>query len=328
VTVSLRYDPPTSQWVDLDGPVHYVDHGGPPDGPLLVCIHGLGGSLTNWAALAPLLTAHVRVVAVDLAGFGHTRAVGRSATVSANQRLLHRFLTEVVTGPAILVGNSMGGLITALQAEGHPETVAGVVLIDPALPMAVARPDPFVSAMFALYAVPPLGRAALQSRRRRRTPEQAALDLLRLCCVDTDRVPAAVIEQHVALAHVRRGYHEVDDAMLAAARSLMWVLARRRRYAAILAGIADPVLLLHGDKDRLVPLASAKVAAKANPTWRFQVAKNVGHVPQLEVPEWTARRILDWLATDADAAAAGTRESHVRPSPPDKQTIESQRTTE
>jgi pimeloyl-ACP methyl ester carboxylesterase len=35
---------PPSQWVDLGGPVHFVDYGGPQDGPLLVCVHGLGGS--------------------------------------------------------------------------------------------------------------------------------------------------------------------------------------------------------------------------------------------------------------------------------------------
>jgi pimeloyl-ACP methyl ester carboxylesterase len=283
---------------------------------LLVCVHGLGGSLLNWAALAPRLTDIARVVAIDLAGFGQTRAIGRSAAVADNQHLLHRFLTEVVNGPAILVGNSMGGLITILQATAHPRTVAGAALIDPALPVAVgARPDALVAAMFALYAVPPLGRAALQARRRRSTPEKAAMDLLRLCCVDADRVPRDVVEQHIALARVRRSYIEVDDAMLGASRSLLGVLAHRRRFAATLAGLPDPVLLLHGDKDRLVPIASARMAAKANPTWRFEVAQGVGHVPQLEVPDWTARQIRGWLASDASVAAQSTRESYVRSGP-------------
>lgn len=290
---------PGSLWVDLDGPVHYVDHGGPADGPLLVCVHGLGGSLVNWAALAPRLTDVARVVAVDLAGFGLTRAIGRSASVTANQRLLHRFLTEVVSGPAVLVGNSMGGLIVTLQANSAPETLAGAVLIDPAIPLAFgARPDPLVTAMFAMYAVPPLGRAALRARRRRRSPEQSVMDVLRLCCVDADRVPSRVVEQHVELARARRRYDEVDDAMLEATRSMMWVLARRRRHAAMLAGMQGPVLLLHGDKDRLVPVASARAAARANPEWRFEVAEGAGHVPQLEVPGWTAERIRDWLESE------------------------------
>lgn len=285
---------------------------------MLVCVHGLGGSLLNWAALAPRLTGTARVVAVDLAGFGQTRAVVRSSSVNANQQLLNRFLTEVIAGPAIVVGNSMGGLITSLQAQAHPETVAGAVLIDPALPMAVgARPDPLVTAMFALYAVPPLGRAALRARRRRSSPEQAAMDVLRLCCVDVDRVPAEVIAQHIALARVRRTYSEVDDAMLDAARSLLRALARRRRHAEMLTGLHGPVLLLHGDKDRLVPIASARATAKANPRWRFEVAHGVGHVPQLEVPDWTSERILNWLVTDAATAAALTRHTQLIANPHD-----------
>ena len=55
---------PESRWADLDGPVHYLDFGGPADGPLVVCVHGLGGSAVNWAAVAPTAGA-------DLPGRGH-----------------------------------------------------------------------------------------------------------------------------------------------------------------------------------------------------------------------------------------------------------------
>jgi pimeloyl-ACP methyl ester carboxylesterase len=296
--MTISYEPPPSQWADLDGPVHYVDHGGAADGPLLVCVHGLGGSLVNWAALAPRLTADIRVVAVDLLGFGRTRALGRSASLASNQRMLHRFLTEVVGSPAILVGNSMGGMVTLLQAHRQPDTVAGTVLIDPALPMAVGvRPDPLVTAMFAGYVVPPLGRAALRARRRH-GPEQAALNVLRLCCADLERVPSPVIDQHLELARVRSTYDDADDMVLQAARSVMRALTRRRRFATMLRDIPGPVLLLHGSQDRLVSVASARAAARANPTWRFEVAEGVGHLPQLEAPDWTAGHLLDWLQTD------------------------------
>ena len=71
-----------------------------------------------------------------------------------------------------------------------------------------------------------------------------------------------------------------------------------------------PVLLLHGDRDRLVPIAAARAAARANPSWQFEVAEGIGHVPQLEAPEWTADRILGWIAAHpemAQQAAHGTR---------------------
>jgi len=295
---------PTSRWLDLSGQVHYVDYGGPAEGPLLVCIHGLGGSLVNWAAVAPTLSRTCRVLALDLAGFGRTRSHGRSTSVTANQELLHRFLTQMCEEPAILVGNSMGGLISVLQAVAHPETVAGLVLIDPAMPVGLgSRPDPLVAVVFGLYAVPAVGRNVVARRRSSHSAEQQTLALLRLCCADSSRVPQEVVERHIALARERFEYADVDNELIVAARSLMWVLARRRLHAAMLRKIAVPVLLLHGDQDRLVPIAAARAAAAANPTWRFEVALGVGHVPQLEVPEWTLAQILDWMETDGAAAA-------------------------
>jgi pimeloyl-ACP methyl ester carboxylesterase len=270
----------------------------------MVCVHGLGGSLVNWAAVAPSLSKTCRVIALDLAGFGRTRSHGRSTSVNANQRLLHRFLTEVCGDPAILVGNSMGGLIAVLQTDAHPETVAGIVLIDPALPVGLAsRPDPRVAAMFGLYAVPAVGRSVVARRRSSGSAEEVAMALLRLCCADPSLVPRPIVDQHLALARERNDYPDVDAELIVAARSLLWVLARRRVHASLLHNITVPVLLLHGDRDRLVPIASARTAAAANPTWRFEVAVGVGHVPQLEVPDWTISLMLDWLETDGVAAA-------------------------
>ena len=295
-----RHTAPTSLWADLGVPVHYVDHGGPVDGPLLVMVHGLGGSLVNWAALAPLLTGACRVLAVDLVGFGHTKAGTHSTSVTANQRMLHRFLVEVAGGPAILVGNSMGATITILQAARNPETVQGLVLINPALPSQLGSPpSPLVTASFGMYAVPHLGRAMLKARRRVRSPEQLAMDVLRLCCVDPTRVDADVLEQHMEVARGRLGHPDIDAHFLAAARSLMVVLARRSSFLATMKDISVPVLMLHGEKDRLVSIRAARAVAAANPSWRFAVAPDAGHIPQLEVPVWTAGHLLDWLATDA-----------------------------
>jgi pimeloyl-ACP methyl ester carboxylesterase len=293
----------TSRWVNLGVPVHYVDHGGPADGPLLVMVHGLGGSAVNWAALAPLLTHTCRVLALDLVGFGLTKAGRHSTSIMANQGMLQRFLRQVAGGPAILVGNSMGGMITILQAARHPETTVALVLIDPALPAkAGSPPDLLVAASFGIYAVPPLGRAMLKARRRVRSPEQLAMDVLRLCCVDPGRVPADVIEQHLEVARARRGYPDTDEHFLRAARSLMGMLARRSSFLAAMKAIQAPVLLLHGEKDRLVTIGASRAVAAANPSWHFEVAPDAGHVPQLEVPEWTAGHILAWLVTDVKNA--------------------------
>src|SRR5436305_207599 len=99
---------PESRWVDVaGGPVHYREWGGPAEGPTFVLVHGLGGSLLNWAQVAPGLAAWGRVVALDLAGFGLTPLGDRSADVRSNRRLLGGFIETMGLAPVILVGNSM-----------------------------------------------------------------------------------------------------------------------------------------------------------------------------------------------------------------------------
>jgi pimeloyl-ACP methyl ester carboxylesterase len=303
-------DLPPSQWADLDGPVHYVDHGGPADGPLVVLVHGLGGSHVNWAAVAPQLARTCRVLALDLAGFGLTRGgPGRPTSVEGNRELLSRFLRQVAGTPAIVVGNSMGGLITALAAATSPEDVAGVVLIDAALPVdAAARPDPLVVALFAAYFTPGLGRLLMQGRRRTRTPEQMAMETLRLCCEDPGRVPAEVVRAHIDFAISRGTYPDLEQEFVIATRSLLAVLARRRRLVRLLEGIHQPVLLVHGAKDRLIPVAAARRAARLLPAWQYEEAPDLGHVPQLEAPDWTLERIAAWFeGAGAPAVAAARR---------------------
>lgn len=138
-----------SRWVDLSGPVHYMDFGGPASGPTVVAVHGLGGSCLNWSAIAPLLTGRCRLLAPDLAGHGLTQSLGRATTVSANRALLHRFIEAVPQAPVILVGNSMGGMLSLLEANAAPDTIAGLILLDAALPFVPALPDPAVAAVFA-----------------------------------------------------------------------------------------------------------------------------------------------------------------------------------
>ncbi len=297
-----------SRWVDVDGPVHYRDYGGPPDGPVLVAVHGLGGSALNWAALAPHLTDSFRVLAPDLAGFGLTEAHGRPTTVPANTRLVGEFLRRVVGGPAIVAGNSMGGMVSLHLADSQPDLVAGLALIDPAVPFVVARPDPVVAGAFAGYAIPGLGRWSLAARRRSMTPEQASRMLLDLCCADSSRVPDDVVAAHADEARERRAHSTADADFLAAARSVITVMARRNKYRGTVARVRQPVLLVHGTADRLVPLAAAEAAARSRPDWTFVVLHDVGHAPQLEAPEDTAWAVRDWLdGAGVEAAATASR---------------------
>jgi pimeloyl-ACP methyl ester carboxylesterase len=302
-----------SRLVDLGGPVHYLDFGG--QGPTMVLVHGLGGSHVNWLAAGPLLARSARVVAVDLAGFGYTPPAGRSTRLRANQRLLGRFVEEVAGAPALLVGNSMGGTISLLEACEHPERIAGLVLVDPSLPRPAGVPlDRTVGAVFAAYAVPGVGERLLATRRARLGPEGVARETLRLCCVDPSRVPPEVVEAGLALAHERAELAWADAAFLAAARSLLAVLGRSRAYLRSVHAVRAPTLMVHGSADRLVPLASARRVARLRPDWAFVVFREVGHIPQVEVPDRLAATVTRWLAGSGRAAARAASREFKEPS--------------
>lgn len=288
--------PGRSCTVDLGGPVHYLDFGGADDGPPVVLVHGLGGSHLNWDLVAPGLREHGRVLALDLPGFGRSEPGGRTASVPANVAVLHRFLTEVVGEPAVLVGNSMGGMISILEKAQHPEAVSGLVLLDPAVPGPRRSLDPLVAAMFALYAMPVLGERFLWLRRARQTPLQRVREVLRLVGVDPDTLPSSVIDRSVTLLEEREDHAGMDKAYLSAARSLLRQLADPRRYRAAMERVTGPVLLVHGDLDRLISVQAARDVARRHPEWRYVELEGIGHVPQLQCPERLADEVLPWLA--------------------------------
>ncbi len=296
---------PVCRTVDVAGPVNYVELEGRAGGPTFVCVHGLGGSHLNWMGIAPALARYGRVLALDLVGHGLTPVGRREAGIGGHRRLLEGFLDRLTDRPVVLLGNSMGGLVSALVASSEPGAVAGLVLVDPALPvMPPGKVHPAVVANALVCAVPGVGERYLAHRRRIQSPEASVRRVLAACCVDVDRVDPELVAAHVALT-ARMDRAAADAAYLASARSLSRFLLRPRACARALDRIRVPVLLLQGDADRLVPVSTAIRLGASRPEWRLAVAGDVGHVPMMEVPEWTVERISEWLvATDLVPRAA------------------------
>lgn len=292
-----------SRYFDYEGPVHYVDYGGKPDGPLVVCVHGLGGSAISFDLIATLLAAQCRIYAVDLIGHGRTPVLGRSATVGASRRVVDHFLREVVGQPAILIGNSMGGLISLLQASKRPESVAGLVLIGPALPLTgLVLKDVRRALEFAVLALPGVGRTVVSLWTRFASAERQVARMMRLVAKDPTQIPDDFRRAAAALAEERRRSPGNPNALVQAARSVVFVIGSPW-YATQLEGVAAPVLLIHGQHDRLVSIRQANAAAQKFDSWRFEIMDHVGHVPQLEDPGLVAATILEWMFEETPEVA-------------------------
>jgi len=125
------HDPP-GELVDIGGRrLHLVCSGSGEPGVLLVS--GLGDPYSVWASLQTELARRTRVCAYDRAGIGWSDAADTPRTADAAARDLAALLAAArpFDEPPVLVGHSIGGLYALRYAGTYPESVAGLVLVDP-----------------------------------------------------------------------------------------------------------------------------------------------------------------------------------------------------
>jgi pimeloyl-ACP methyl ester carboxylesterase len=286
---------PDATTIDIDGPVVYREWRGPDD-TTLVLIHGLGGSHLSWLQVAPGLSGLGRVVAPDLPGFGRSPAAGRGTRVMDLRRSLSRFLDRVATGRAILVGNSMGGVIAMIEAAVEPDRIAGLVLTASVFPWVRGTlPHPAVLGTFALYDIEGLGERLVRARRRSVSPEAFVRYGLRLLTVDPDRIPPDIVDLQVQLIRDTRDDLEQPRSFIEAARSITRFVRTPAISSRVTEAIGCPVLVIHGRRDGFVPARYAEVALAAHPSWRGRILPGVGHVPQMERPDRWLAEVADWF---------------------------------
>jgi pimeloyl-ACP methyl ester carboxylesterase len=290
---------PPARWTDLGSDrVHYREWPGPGAGPTFVCVHGLGGSLLNWVPVAPGLARRGRVLALDLAGFGMTPPSSRGTGIAANWRLLSGFISALDLDPVFLVGNSMGGMLSLIQCAHEPERVEGMVLVDAAFPRARsprAQPSPGIAALFAVYTMGRLGERFLTGRARRLGAEGLVRETLRVVAADPSSIDPTLVAALVEMARTRMEYDYASRAFLEAARSIVRSQVFPRRYRTLVTRARRPALVIHGAKDRLVPVAAAREAVVRHPGWKLVVFPDLGHIPQMEAPERWLAAVEAWL---------------------------------
>lgn len=288
---------------DLDGPVHYLDYGGA--GSPVLMVHGLAGSAINWMAVGPEIAKTHRAFAIDLAGFGETPLRNRSAAVGANAALVHDFIKEIVREPVTIIGNSMGGYISILEAAEHPRWITAMVLVDPAIPGAhVRRPEPAMLGVIAALSVPGLAMTLLERESRALGPEGLVARVFSMVSADPSRLDPAVVEAHLELTRERaRLGRQNGRALVQATRSIGLRIADPRFWAKV-AAVECPTLVIHGSLDRVIPVAAARELAGRRPDWDLAVLKGVGHVPMLETPGLFMRTLRSWSGYRIQSAPA------------------------
>ncbi|GAA5114084.1 alpha/beta fold hydrolase [Alloalcanivorax gelatiniphagus] len=303
----------TSRSVDLGASVHALDFGGPEGAPVVLCVHGLGGSALNFGLLGPELARSFRVLAVDLLGHGGSgvpdahdgagsRAGGMQAEVDRQVRMLSDFVDEVVGEPVVLVGHSLGGVISALYALERPQDVSRLVLLGPPVPHAGAdRRDRKLAAKLAFLRMPGVGRLVLRTMRRT-PPDETVRRQLADATPHVDAIPAEAVTASIEETARRSGRADAESA-----RRLQWqsilgtlsLLAGAADWRLRLDGLQAPVLWLHGEDDLLSPVADGRDLATGR-GWEFRSRPGVGHLPHLEDVAWTAEQIAGWSPSSGE----------------------------
>jgi pimeloyl-ACP methyl ester carboxylesterase len=293
-------DLPELGTIDLDGPVAYREWEGPPDTAFLL-VHGLGASHLSWVQVAAGLSGLGRVFAIDLPGFGASPLESRSAGLMDQRRTVSRFIGSLGVERVVLAGSSMGGALSILQAAIEPASVSGLVLTNSVFPWRLgAIPHPLILASFAIYATPGLGERFVSWRLRGMDPEQTVRLSLRILAADPGSIPEDVVRLLVELARERRDEPDVARAFLQAARSMLRLGRRPETARRALDNITCPVLVLHGRRDRLVPVAFAEAELSRHPPWRGRFFRDLGHIPQMEAPGRWLAEVADWFADAMD----------------------------
>lgn len=282
--------------------LHVVESGGGRTPYVLV--HGLGGNHTNWIEVFDELAQRGRTLAIDLPGYGYSPPIKRHDLDSLASVLID--LLEVIGDPAILVGNSMGGLLAEMVAAKRPGLVADLVLIAPASPIASLRnhPDNGVAARLAAQSFPWLGNLVTETYRRRLTPQQLAQARLDIVAADASSLPERVRTASFAMASRRAGMPWATRALVESTSSMRGMFVPPWRFRRMIASVAHQALVLSGDRDVLVAPEAIDALENLRPDWTFRRLQGVGHVPQMEAADRVLDEIDHWTSRYAQKARA------------------------
>lgn len=259
-----------------------------PAAPTLVLLHGITDSGSTWGDAVRRWQATYRIAAIDALGHGQSprftadelahepaeHAYG--ATIAAIERL------EVASGPAILVGHSMGGAMATAIIARRPELVLAAVLEDP------AWPHPKDSAADAM-----LPRRWAEERQR------FVDDPVGTVAAERPKHPGWPEAELEPWATAKR---ETDPAFLALGRT---GISLRDPWPRLVAQIGRPTLVVTGTEETIVPQSRSIVDAISNPEIEIVVVGGAGHCVRRDRGDAFHAVVDPWIADRFATAEAG-----------------------
>ena len=285
-----KYATGSSQFLDLsDGTrIHFRDEGNAKN-PTVILLHGFNGSLLNFDRLVPLLVEDYRLVSIDLPGFGLTGAIP-SADYSTES-----FIDTVTTLTTYLgiekfsiAGNSMGGGVAWRYALNNPRKVESLILIASSGVMTEEDSRKFAERKENSPIVWRLMNSNILKRfLNYYTPKFFA----------TQGLKVSVYDQKLANIEHAMQFH--DLVLLEGSRNAILSMSMGSRSKMhgpeSLSRIEAPTLVIHGDKDNIIPIERSQVFEEYIDKVEVKIYSQIGHLPMYEDPNKTANDIKSFL---------------------------------
>lgn len=277
-TLRLRYGQPPSRFTNVGRlSVHYRDEGA---GPALVLLHGTGASLHTWEGWTSILRPDLRVIRMDLPGFGLTGPEpSDDYTSTAYVRFLEDFVTKLGIERFDLAGNSLGGFVAWRYAVVHPERVRKLILVD-----AAGYPSKHPPVLvFRLARI-----SWLASLLERVDPRALVARTLRDAYADKSKVTPELVDLYRDLV-LRTGNRRAFSARVSTSES---------DHSFELRSITAPTLIMWGALDALIPVSDAKRFENDIPKSQLVIYEGVGHAPMEEISARSAADVREFLSAD------------------------------
>ena len=280
--LQAKYANSASQFIDVGGGllVHARDEG-KGDGPILVLLHGSNASLQTWEPWVKRLGMKYRVISLDQIGHGLTGPnPSDDYSTAAFVNTLDRALAKIGVDHFALAGNSMGGAVAWNYALAHPDKVNALILVDSGgAPEVKTKSLPIG---FRIAMMPGVNGVAEVI-----TPRFLVERSLHQSLSNQSIIDERMIDRYWELL-LYPGNRRATIMRFSAKRTPPDPAALRK--------LPMPVLILWGEEDKLIPVASAHWFAKALPQAKLIIYPGIGHAPMEEAAEQSAGDVDAFLS--------------------------------
>ena len=241
----------------------------------LILIHGFGADTDNWLDLSAELSNNYHLIIPDLPGHGASfKTDSKKYTIINQTKWLNEFVEKKKIGKFTLIGNSMGGAISINYSYLYPEKLNNLILITSASNSCMNVENEYSELLSK--GVNPLVTNNLEDFEK----------LLDFVMYEKSYIPSPILE----VLSERKMERKVLDEKI-----FNEMISSMTQKEDILKKITTNTLIIWGEYDRVIDIQCADIIKKNIKNSKKFVFKNVGHVPQMEVPEELSEVISSFL---------------------------------